>query len=78
MSKKNGLKKIQAEEVEVVSEVKTPVRHTLAVDWDKVTSLDHIKTLLKGMNIQVFYYGDTMPDNVKEMNDTGILKAIES
>lgn len=53
-------------------------RHQLAINWDNVTHIDHIKVLLKGMGIQVFYLGDSMPDNVKEMYDTGILKAVES
>lgn len=36
------------------------------IDWDKVKTLDDVKSLLKGLQIHVFLCSETIPDHLKE------------
>ncbi len=44
------------------------------IDWDLVKSIDDIKTLLRGLNFQVYLSQKEIPDHLKEIFESGFLK----
>jgi hypothetical protein len=47
------------------SEFKIINRH-FDIDWEKLQTVEDIKSLLKGLQLQVNLYSETIPDHLKE------------
>lgn len=47
---------------------------TFDVDWEKITTLDDVKSLLKGFQFTVFLQSDEIPEHLKEIFEKGFIK----
>ena len=56
--------------------IKVATQKRYIIDFDKVKTVDDIKSILKGLDISVSIINNAPPENIKEVLDRGLLKEI--
>ena len=56
--------------------IKIATQKRYIIDFDKVKTVDDIKSILKGLDISVSIMNNAPPENIKEVLDRGLLKEI--
>jgi hypothetical protein len=47
------------------------------IEWDRVESIEDIKSILQGLQITINLHSDTIPNHLKEVFEKGLIKEIK-